>query len=559
MSKYNIIQHIKIIIYIIKKAKLFAAFLCFFVVQLSAQSRLSETINMPHFEQASLRQIFGVLKEKQHLEFSYDSRLLTMDSILSKQSFKGLCIDYLEYLFGTDFAFKETASHIIISYAPQRMAINADVNTNEKNRAVVSGYVRDLRTNRAIADASVYDKLTLNTSTLSDKNGYFTLDIKKPDHLIAISLNKTNYRDTSVMFLLPVEAIVLRDKKTGYYRAAQDSKNVFNNFFGKFFTTTSQHIQSTNLNGFFAYSPFQVSLTPSLSTHGLFNAQVVNKFSLNIIGGSTAGVNGTELAGGFNVNQYDMRGAQFSGVLNIVGGDMKGVQMAGAGNVLLHNLKGLQMAGVWNTSDTLKKGAQVTGGMNITNESAGLQLAGAMNISHEKAGSQVAGGINVAKKVTGIQLAALLNIADSSDYPIAVLNLIKYGRKEILLQMDESRLISFRFRSGGRVMYSVIGIGCYLEQKDLQYGAEFGLGAFLIDRQKFSLATELVQRYNFNKRLHFHDAFRSTFSVIPHWHITKHWHLYTAPSLAYSESTTSDNKLPGTFHLGGAMGVSFAF
>lgn len=62
-----------------------------------------------------------------------------------------------------------------------------------------------------------------------------------------------------------------------------------------------------------------MSLTPGLSTHGFFNSQIVNTFSLNLIGGATAGVDGTELAGGFNVNQYDMRGAQFAGVINVVG------------------------------------------------------------------------------------------------------------------------------------------------------------------------------------------------------------------------------------------------
>ncbi|WP_146753028.1 hypothetical protein [Sphingobacterium multivorum] len=79
-----------------------------------------------------------------------------------------------------------------------------------------------------------------------------------------------------------------------------------------------------NLGGMFLYSPYQISMTPGLSTHGFIRSQIVNKFSINIIGGSTAGVKGMELGGVFNMNQYDMQGMQMAGVFNAVGGNVRG-------------------------------------------------------------------------------------------------------------------------------------------------------------------------------------------------------------------------------------------
>lgn len=605
MSKYRIFRDLKIILYIIRKAKLFAVFVVFLLlhVHVMAQGKLAAPIEMPQVKQASIRQLFATLDEKYAIKFSYNSHLLHVDSVVSVGAFKGPCIDYLESLFGANYAFKEADTHIILTYAPQRMEVVVNMNTDHRNRAVISGYVRDLRTDRAIAEASVYDKLTFDVATLSDKQGYFQLDIKRHDQMVAISLSKANYKDTSIVLLLPVRALTPSEKKRsmGYYAGHGGERNVFNNFFGRLLTNSSQRVQSMNLGGFFAYSPFQLSLTPGLSTHGFFDSQVVNRFSLNIIGGSTAGVAGTELAGAFNVNQYDMQGAQFSGLLNVVGGNVRGLHVAGGGNVVLHNVYGTQLAGVWNNADTLAKGIQVAGGMNFVKQAHGLQIAGVSNVSRHAAGSQlaggmnlakghlglqvagganvsrglsgsqIAGGINIAKRVKGLQFAGLLNIADSSDYPIAVLNLIRNGRKDIALQFDESRLWSVHFRSGGRVLYSMLAFGRYMDHPDVQYAAEFGLGAQLLAKRRFALALEVVQRSHFDQDFRHQEAQRYSLRVMPSWRFAPHWMLYAAPTANYSEATV-DVPLPGsqwnlwgadrqqnTFHLGGGLGLSFSF
>src|SRR5690606_37848462 len=108
MSKYRIIRDLKIIMYIIRKAKLFVAFIFLFTLhfQLSAQGKLGKHIRLTPFEQVSIRHIFGALEE-QGFAFSYNSLLFNVDSLVSTKSFDGLCIDYLEEILGPNYGFKE--------------------------------------------------------------------------------------------------------------------------------------------------------------------------------------------------------------------------------------------------------------------------------------------------------------------------------------------------------------------------------------------------------------------------------------------------------------------
>ncbi|MGO1596330.1 MAG: hypothetical protein ACTHZ1_06140 [Sphingobacterium sp.] len=568
---------------------------------LYSQTGLSSHIQLPKFEGETVREVFDVLRKEQSVLFSYNSNLLDLDKEVHTDRYKGLLINYLEKLLGEKYSFKETNSHIIITYAPKRMDISTvDIDTTKNNRTMISGYVKDIRTNKPISFVTVYDRGRFRASTLTEKSGYFELDVKHPENSFTIALSKDNYRDTMLVLLLPIE-LSNEERKIGYYPTSDSSKTISNSALGRFFTSSRQRLQNLNLRGFFVYSPFQISMTPGLSTHGFFNSQVVNKFSLNIIGGYTAGVTGMELAAGFNVNQFDMHGVQFAGLSNMVGGNIKGFQAAGIGNVGLNKLSGIQVAGIWNSADTIESGAQLTGGisrattvhggqvaglMNITKDQASIQLAGGinkakkvngtqvagfMNIATDEAFIQVAGGVNIAKKVHGVQLA-VVNIADSSDYPIGVFNWIRTGSRQLSLGVDESEFVALNFKSGGRVMYSILGLGTYLTDANLQYGIEVGIGAHLMKGTRFTLSTELGNRIHFDKDFKHNEAHRSTLRIIPAVNIGSHLQVYAAPSLTYSQAIHPEPGVKGTtwkfwgadpkrdtFHGGGSVGLTYIF
>lgn len=64
-----------------------------------------------------------------------------------------------------------------------------------------------------------------------------------------------------------------------------------------FLVSKAQKIHSLNLGNFFMALPYQMSLVPGAGTQGKLSSQVVNKVSINMIGGYTGGVRGAEIAG----------------------------------------------------------------------------------------------------------------------------------------------------------------------------------------------------------------------------------------------------------------------
>ncbi len=572
---YTFIRSLEITTHITRKITLFIAtslIVCLSCSSVYSQNRLSGPVELPKFENVAIREVFDVLRQ-QSILFSYNSSLLDLDKEVSMAPYQGLLIDYLEKLLGEKYSFKEANSHIIITYAPQRMDVSTvDIDTTKNNRTMISGYVKDIRTNLPVGLVSVYDRTAFQGATLTGNNGYFELDIKHPTNTVTIALSKENYRDTMLVLILPVEILqASKGKRIGYYHANDSDKTISNSAFGRFFTSSRQRIQNLNLGGFFVYSPFQVSMTPGLSTHGLFNSQVLNKFSLNIIGGYTAGVTGAELAGGFNVNQYNMHGVQLAGLSNVVGGNTSGFQAAGFGNVGLNKLTGVQLAGVWNSADTVVLGLQLAGGINRAKKVKGIQVAGVMNMATGDAGNQLAGGLNIASKVQGVQVA-IVNIADSSDYPIGIFNWVKNGSRQLALGIDESGFTALNFKSGGRVMYSVLGAGTYLNNDTFKYGLEIGIGARLVRKPSFTLAAELVQRTHFDKDFNYKATNRSSLRIIPAIHLSRHLQAYVAPSLTYADALHPEPGAKGviwkfwktdqtrnTFHGGGTIGLIYAF
>jgi len=79
-------------------------------------------------------------------------------------------------------------------------------------------------------------------------------------------------------------------------------------------------------------------------------------------------------------------------------------------------------------------------------------MAGFINVSGN-AGTQIGGFMNIAKKVKGVQIAGFLNIADSSDYPIALINIIRNGERSIGLSTDETLTNLVTFRSGKQIIW----------------------------------------------------------------------------------------------------------
>lgn len=482
-------------------------FVCcqFAVVLCKSQGYLSREISLPASVSQPVRKLLDSISARQGFYFSYSGKVVPGDRLVTIKPFKGTLLKFLSVMLGPEYEFKESPGYVIIRYAPRRLAVSLDVEQRRSGALVVEGQLSDALTGEHLPSASIYERYVL-VSTLSDDRGRFRLALKRPRESIWLTVSKENYRDTTVALIPPVQVgnkgSTLRE---WFYPNQTAGGGLESSAFARFLAGSRQRIQALNLGGFFAYNPYQISLTPGLSSQGMMGSQMVNKVSVNVLGGSTAGVDGIEVGGVFNVNQSDVRYFQVAGLLNIVGRDVSGFQVAGLGNKVLNDVKGMQVAGMFNDAGYVK-------------------------------GMQVAGLYNIADKVDGIQLTSLVNVADSSDYPIGLINLIKQGRKSLALGIDESGLGQVAFRSGGRVLYGVVAVGHYLKRDSLPYGAEAGLGARLVQYKAFGLDTELLSRINMDFKGSI--AERHTLRLLPSYSFGRYFALTGGPTVSYEKKWT---------------------
>jgi hypothetical protein len=540
-----------------------------FCTKLCAQNNLMKEVSIGEIKQQRMGKVLDNIASKGNFYFAYNNKTIPADSIVSVSGYRGTLFSLLDKLLGDSYEFKEVPGYIVLRHAPGKLYLTAEVEKDPGKQAVVKGYVNDVSSKKEVAKASVYEK-NLLVSTLTDDKGYFEITLKNWSGSLLLTVTKENYRDTS-LYVLPVVNVDAKhhNRKYKYYPDDGSEDGVEHSRFARFFIGSKQLVQGLNLGNFFASRPYQISLIPGLSSHGMYNSQIVDHFSYNILGGYTAGIDGVEMAGLFNINKKDMKFFQAAGIFNFVGGSTKGVQLAGAYNSVLNNAWGLQaaglvnkannftggvqmaglanadqhasgfqVAGLFNHTRNFKGGVQFAGLFNTTDTLNGLQLSSLFNRSAGPTGSQFAAFVNTAKKVKGFQFA-LVNVADSSDYAIGILNFIKNGEKSIALSTDESLYTHIDFRSGGRVLYGLLGVGYKPVNNRAKYVLDIGLGAHIVNHRKFFLNAEYASQINtdFKNKLYETDSFK----ILTGYNFNKMLRLFAGPSINLTSAEISDD------------------
>lgn len=250
-------------------------------------------------------------------------------------------------------------------------------------------------------------------------------------------------------------------------------------------------------------SNLHIGLIYPVSSNGSLAKEYTNHCSFHAIAGVSGNEEGGTFAGFANLICNNAKGGQFAGFSNHIGGSARGAQIAGFMNYIRHQATGVQAAGFANYTGNAH-GAQLAGFANISVDSAevqlsgfisttkytkvqvsgfisaakevkGIQLAGFVNVAKHVDGSQVAGFINAAKTVKGVQVG-VINVADSSEYPIGLVNIVKNGEMSIGVSMDETVTGLLTFRSGGKHLYGILGIGLNMKHAAVLHALEGGLG-----------------------------------------------------------------------------------
>ncbi|MBB5634884.1 hypothetical protein HDE68_000769 [Pedobacter cryoconitis] len=310
-----------------------------------------------------------------------------------------------------------------------------------------------------------------------------------------------------------------------------------------------------------------IGLIYPLSSNGRHAPLDSNTFSFNLLAGVSAAEDGFTLAGLTNIIHHTSKGVQIAGLSNHISQNAEGLRIAGLMN-LTGESRGLSVAGLLNKSNDMK-GAQAAGFMNLAQNSTGFQVAGFLNksknISSQIAGfaniadsvknvqvagffnksrnttSQIAGFMNIAKKVKGVQIAAFMNIADSSDYPIGLINLIKNGEKSIAITVDDNLTTMLTFRSGGRILYGIIGAGYNFKNDKEVYAFEAGFGAHVYTSQAFRLNLELTAA-SLSKNFKNGEYFKSSFKILPAFRVNQHLEVFGGPTFNYVNTNTAEGR-----------------
>lgn len=510
-----------------------------------AQSILDKNLSI-NVTRQRLDDVLEILSNKGNFYFSYNSSIIKEDSLVSITANNKSVRDILNTVLPVGYEFKESGNYLIIRRAPIKLTLVTNKAITEDKFYVVSGYVLDDETGYMIPYASIYEK-DLLASALTNQQGYFKLKLKSKAKKASLTVSKEFYQDTTVTIepkydqqisitIVPISAddritivrpedyfmpdslhVVVEKEQTvtTYTYVKVDSSTVEKTGMGKFLLSTKQRIQTINLKKFFTERPFQISMTPGLSTHGSLSSQVINNFSLNILGGYSGGVNGAELGGLFNIDKKNVQYFQAGGLFNIVGGSMKGVQLAGITNTVLDSVKGFQAAGINNhvvgkfsgfqvsgiynhVADSVK-GFQVAGIGNFARRKVkGTQIAGVANFANKEIdGVQISGVINYAKKLKGLQIG-LINIADSSDgVAIGLFNFVVVnGYHKLSISTDEFINTNAAFKSGNKKLYSILSAGSNWGNSDKKvYSFGFGLGTERNLGRTFSINPELTSQY----------------------------------------------------------------
>ncbi|GAB3249261.1 hypothetical protein GCM10027347_06240 [Larkinella harenae] len=266
----------------------------------------------------------------------------------------------------------------------------------------------------------------------------------------------------------------------------------------------------------YSQRPVQIGIIPPLSTNGISNSVISNRFSLNLFGGYAAALDGVEFSGWFSLEKDYVKGAQFSGILNgvgnevdgaqfagitnIVGGPLYGAQFSGITNVVAQHVKGVQAAGIANVTGGDVKGFQAAGIVNVTGgDVKGAQISGIANIAESVDGVQIAGIANVAKRVKGTQIG-LINIAETVDgAQIGLISLSKNGYHRFEAWAGDALHANIAYKMGGnRKFYNIFTVGAAWPKPDqnrwsnLRWGYGYGIGTNHFIGRSNQISVELL-------------------------------------------------------------------
>jgi hypothetical protein len=375
-----------------------------------------------------IKLILKTIEERATVKFSYNPDFIDENKIVSI-SIQQKTIGYgLSLIFNKMVRFKEVGDHIVLLKNEDLLEMKERKKLHGLTK--FTGIVRNLRTNKPIANASIYD-VDSRLAAVSNQNGEYSITIPVAETMRSLYIRKSGFKEfVAVVDVKDKENIVLNVnlepeveivEKIDLPTIEPIYQPVEDRILTKTITPIDVQTHNENLGLIKEGRIAQISLIPSigigsnLSTNGL----MTNNFSLNVLAGYASGVNGVEIGGLVNLIKSEVRGVQIAGISNFVGDSVSGVQVGGISNVVGGDINGVQIAGIANFNGGEITGCQVGGIANFNHQNAkGVQVAGIFSSTKGFIdGMQISGICSAARGgFNGFQLAGIANLADSTTH-----------------------------------------------------------------------------------------------------------------------------------------------
>lgn len=385
---------------------------------------LERTITIT-LENETLTSSLNKIAQQGGFTFSYGAGLFDANRQITAQFTNKTIREILNTFFQGTIAYKERKKYIILT--------KAQTSSNEPKQ--VSGYVIDEATGDRLRNVSVYDPVSMS-SVITDDYGYFQMEVPKPSNEeLRLIVNKMNYADTVVAVANNKEGLLripihIDKEKLGTMADSVGSK------MKRFWIETKRAAEAAvNIENITdtMYRDFQFSFVPFVGTNRSLSGNVINNYSLNLLGGYSLGVEKLEIGGLFNAVRGDVNGVQIGGLINGVAGKTNGVQLAGLLNANGDTVRAVQISGLANFNYEESESIALAGFVNFTYQnSSGVKVAGLGNVgigSHD--GPVVAGLFNfTAEQASTVQLAGGINFSTYNMEGAQVSGLLNYAGGE---------------------------------------------------------------------------------------------------------------------------------
>ncbi len=129
-----------------------------------------------------------------------------------------------------------------------------------------------------------------------------------------------------------------------------------------------------------------------------------------------------------------------------------------------------------------------------------------------------------------------MNVAEHSDYPIGIINIIREGEMGIGIGYNEIGTTSVNFRSGGRVLYGILGLGYNHRAPGKEawavvggYGAHINILPWL--RINNEITAENIGIFSNDS-----DTFKAGYALLPAFRPVRNIEIFGGPSINYMYS-----------------------